>query len=101
MTVLHTKPELTAFLRTGDFTALRDAVKNWPPRDLAELLDDGSVEDEVVLFRILPRAVAADTFSYLTPHQQERLLKAMAREDVKAILDGMPDDDRTRLLEEM
>src|SRR5262249_23641978 len=34
-------------------------------------------------------------------HQQERLLRAMAREDVTAILDRMPDDDRTLLLEEM
>ena len=99
--VQQTRHELEAILRKGDFAACRDVVKNWPARDLAELLEDASPEDEVVLFRILPRAVAAETFSYLTPDQQERLLKAMAREEVKAILDGMPDDDRNLLLEEM
>ncbi|HEX4824735.1 MAG TPA: magnesium transporter [Candidatus Polarisedimenticolaceae bacterium] len=101
MAVQQTKRELEAVLRKGDYAACREAVKNWPPRDIAELLDDASREDEVVLFRILPREVAAETFSYLAPYQQERLLKAMARDDVTAILDRMPDDDRTLLLEEM
>src|SRR5262245_64106797 len=87
MAVQETRQELEAILRKGDFAACREAVKNWPPRDLAALLDDATLEDEVVLFRILPRAVAAETFSYLAPHQQERLLKAMAREEVTAILD--------------
>src|SRR5205823_1457415 len=44
---------------------------------------------------------AAETFAYLTPSQQERLLKAMAQDEVTAILNSMPDDDRTLLLEEM
>jgi magnesium transporter len=101
MTVQHSRPDLTDSLQRGDFAAVREALKNWPASDLAELLDGCSVEDEVVLFRILPRAVAAETFGYLDSSQQERLLKAMAREDVTAILDRMPDDDRTLLLEEM
>src|SRR5437763_15994642 len=98
---VQTLPDLQESLRNRDLTKLRESIKNWPPPDLAELLDDVSVEDEVVLFLVLPRKLAAETFAYLTPEQQERLLKAMAQEEVIAILNEMPDDDRTLLLDEM
>jgi len=54
-----------------------------------------------VLFLLLPRKRAGETFAYLTVGQQERLLKAMAKEEITAILSAMPDDDRTLLLDEM
>src|SRR5205807_785760 len=101
MVVQQTIPDVRDALLKHDLVGLRESLKNWPPPDLAELLDGASVEDEVVLFRILPRKLAAETFAYLTPKQQERLLKAMAQEEVTAILNSMPDDDRTLLLEEM
>jgi magnesium transporter len=101
MAIRQSIPDVRASLRRRDLVGLRESLKNWPPPDLAELLDEASVEDEVVLFRILPRKLAAETFAYLTPRQQERLLKAMAKEEVTTILNSMPDDDRTLLLEEM
>ena len=39
------------------------------------------MEQQVVAFRVLPRDLAADVFEYLPLDAQERLLKAMARED--------------------
>ncbi len=101
MAIRQSIPDVRDALRRRDLVGLRESLKNWPPPDLAELLDEAPVEDEVVLFRILPRKLAAETFAYLTPRQQERLLKAMAKEEVTTILNSMPDDDRTLLLEEM
>ena len=69
-------------LRKRDLAGLRDSLKNWQPPDRPNLLRGASEEDAVVLFLILPRKVAAETFAYLTSQQQERLLKAMASEDV-------------------
>ena len=40
-------------------------------------------------------------FEYLEPEQQESLLKAMAQEDVAALLNNMAPDDRTMFLEEL
>ncbi len=80
---------------------LRDMVRNRSESDLARVLTDLTVEDQAVVFRVLPRKVAAATFEYLSQDDQETLLKALAKEDVAAILNNMAPDDRTMFLEEL
>ena len=70
-------------------------------RRLAELLTELGVEDQVVVFRVLPRKDAAAVFEYLSLDAQETLLKAMAQEDVASLLNNMAPDDRTMFLEEL
>ena len=101
MTAVQTRYDLSEAIRAHDEGKLHELLKNWQPPGLADLLDDVSVEDEVVLFLLLPRKLASETFSYLTAGQRERLLKAMAQEEITTILNEMPDDDRTLLLDEM
>lgn len=93
--------ELASALRTRDYSRLRDTVRNRPPAELAELLAELPIEDQVVAFRLLPRKDAAATFEYLSHEAQETLLKAMAQEDVAALLNEMSPDDRTMFLEEL
>ena len=49
-----------------------------PASDLAAVLADLSLEEQVLVFRILPRKTAAETFEYLSTDEQNALLKAMA-----------------------
>jgi magnesium transporter len=93
--------ELAAVVHQRDFAQLRDMVRNRPAGDLAHLLTDLTIEDQVLVFRTLPRDVAARTFEYLTHESQESLLKAMAHEDVAGLLNNMAPDDRTMFLEEL
>jgi magnesium transporter len=93
--------ELAAIVRARDFTRLRDLVRNWPPSALARALTDLPLDEQVVVFRILPRKDAAATFEYLSTEQQEGLLKGMAQEDVAALLNNMAPDERTKFLEEL
>ena len=51
--------------------------------------------------KVLPHDLAADVFEYLDFDAQQKLLRAMAHEQVVAILNEMSPDDRTALLEEM
>jgi len=88
-------------LHARNFVRLRDLLDNWTPPDVADLIKALPAEDQAVVFRILPRKLAAESFTYLTSGQQEKLLKAMAQDEVAALLNHMPDDDRTLLLEEM
>src|SRR5438034_662883 len=76
-------------------------VRNRPPSDLASVLTDLSLEEQVLFFRTLPRKIAAATFEYLSGEAQESLLKAMASEDAAALLNDMAPDDRTKFLEEL
>lgn len=94
-------PEIENWIKTRDFAALKECFSEWPPVDIADLIADLPVEDQVVVFRLLPHSVAADTFEYLGLEKQKILLQAMGREDVVNILNEMSPDDRTALLEEL
>ncbi|MCC7118965.1 MAG: magnesium transporter [Anaerolineales bacterium] len=93
--------DLKALVSARDFNTIREETKNWPPVDLAELMEPLSAEMEAVIFRLLPRDQAAGVFSYLSEERQKELLKAMAREDVANIFNAMSPDDRTSILEEL
>jgi len=84
-----------------NFGALRELFADWPPADVAEVILDLPENDQVIIFRVLPAALAADVFEYLDVEAQQQLLRAMAHEQVVAILNEMSPDDRTALLEEM
>src|SRR5437764_859437 len=86
---------------TRDFSGLREALEKMPPSAIANLIIQIHTDDQALLFRVLPRKLAATTFEYLPLEEQEELLKSLAQEEVAAILNGMADDDRTRLLEEL
>jgi magnesium transporter len=93
--------ELAAAAQARDYPRLRDLVRNRHASDLAAALTELGIEDQVIVFRILPRKDAAAVFAYLSREQQESLLKAMAREDIAALLNSMAPDDRTMFLEEL
>jgi magnesium transporter len=75
--------------------------REWPLVDLADLITKLPEDEQVLVFRTLPHDLAADTFAYLHFYAQQRLLKAMAREDVAQIVNEMDPDDRTALLDEL
>jgi magnesium transporter len=95
------QPEIEEMIASRNFAALRETFLDWHPADLAELLLDINEGDQVVIFRLLPRELAAETFAYLGHDDQVRLLKAMGHAEVAALLNEMSDDDRTALLEEL
>jgi magnesium transporter len=93
--------ELTAVLRARDYAHLRDMLRNRHAGEVAGLLTALSLEDQVLVFRVLPRKDAAAVFEYLSHEAKEALLKAMAQEDIAALLNNMAPDDRTLFLEEL
>ncbi len=94
-------PEIRELIAERNFTALREIFRDWDPADLAELIGDLPEGERVIVFRLLPHTVAADVFEYLDLDNQQHLLKAMAQEEVVAVLNEMSPDDRTALLEEL
>ncbi|HJT45519.1 MAG TPA: magnesium transporter [Chthoniobacterales bacterium] len=94
-------PEIRSLIDARDFNGLRELFREWPPADIAEVILDLPEDDPVIIFRVLPAALAADVFEYLGIEEQQNLLKAMAHEQVVAILNEMSPDDRTALLEEL
>jgi magnesium transporter len=96
-------PEIQSMIEARNFTALRELFSEMPPADVAEIILDLPADEQVIIFRILPHALAADVFEYLDVdvEAQQQLLRGMAHEQVVSILNEMSPDDRTALLEEL
>src|SRR5438034_1043947 len=94
-------PEIKSLIDARNFGALRELFREWPPADVAEVILDLPEDEQVIIFRVLPAALAADVFEYIGVEEQQKLLRAMAHEQVVAILNEMSPDDRTALLEEL
>ena len=96
-----TIPDFDSLIAARDFGALRAVTRNWRASDLAEVLQPLSPTKAAIVFRLLPRQLAAKVFSYLRPEGQAELLKAFGQGQVAVILNAMSPDDRTSLLEEL
>jgi magnesium transporter len=94
-------PEIKRLIAARDFNGLRQLFKEWPPADVADVILDLPEDEQVIIFRVLPAALAADVFEYIGIEEQQQLLRAMAHEQVVGILNEMSPDDRTALLEEL
>lgn len=94
-------PEIEELIAARDFATLREVVHDWEPVELADLIADLREESRVVVFRLLPKDVAAEAFSYCDFDTQQDLLHDMAREEVGALLNDMSPDDRTQLFEDL
>ena len=94
-------PEIRSLIDARNFGALRELFSDWPPADVADVILDLPEDEQVIIFRVLPAALAADVFEYIGIEEQQNLLRAMAHEQVVAILNEMSPDDRTALLEEL
>lgn len=94
-------PEIEELIAARDFATIRDVVLDWEPVELADLLADLREESRVVVFRLLPKDIAAEAFSYCEFDTQQELLHDMAREEVGALLNDMSPDDRTQLFEDL
>ncbi len=94
-------PDLENVIRDRDPSTIRRMLEKWSPQEIADLLDRLETQDQVIVFRLLPRNTSATVFEYLNTPAQEVLLKAMGQADVAKLLNDMAPDDRTHLLEEL
>ena len=95
------QPEIKDLINSRDFSSLKEVLLDWTPADIADLLSDLPDYEQAVLFRIIPKDIATDTFEYLDVDVQLSLLKALGNEEVAFILNDMSPDDRTAMLEEV
>jgi magnesium transporter len=95
-----TPEQLKSLIDQRDLHALRDWVLSRPAVETAEIFGALTDEERVLIFRILPRDLAADIFALLDVDLQKSLLSALGDKQIAALLNEMAADDRTALFEE-
>ncbi len=93
---------IKSLIDARNWDGLRDyLVENLPIAEIADLLSDLDKGDRVLVFRVLPREIAAEVFAYLEPFEQDDLLRDLTDEEARHIMANLAPDDRTELLEEL
>ena len=92
---------LQKMLEEKKYAALRDILLVMYPSDIAELFYDVEEEKIPLLFRLLPKELAAETFVEMEPEAQELLIRSFSDNELKEIVDELYVDDAADLVEEM
>ncbi|MDO4615870.1 MAG: magnesium transporter [Lachnospiraceae bacterium] len=84
------------------YAALRDILSTMKPADIAALFERDMPEETVpLLFRLLPKNLAADTFVEMDSASQHTLIKGFSDSELKEVVDELYVDDAVDLIEEM
>ena len=92
---------ITELLEQKKYASLRDILTEMHPADVATMFDELEKRQISLLFRLLPKELAAETFVELDPDNQEALIKAFSDNELREVLDEMYLDDAVDLVEEM
>lgn len=95
------KPEIEELIKQKDWPSLKQVLSNWTGPDTADLLESLEQDDMFIVFRLLPRQLAADVFSELDVDKQTDLLQQISNERIRDIISELAPDDRTELFEEL
>ena len=92
---------LLKMLEEKKYAALRDILVVMNPADIAALFDDMDEDRIPLLFRLLPKELAAESFVEMESDAQELLIRSFSDNELKQIVDELYVDDAADLVEEM
>ena len=92
---------LIKMLEDKKYATLRDILITMNPSDVAGLFLDLEDRQIPLLFRLLPKELAAETFVEMETDAQELLIRGFSDNELKAIVDELYADDAADLVEEM
>ncbi|MDR2470152.1 MAG: magnesium transporter [Tannerella sp.] len=97
------KNRFHTLIENKDWKILKQELHAFDPLQIAEIIEMLDDADAVVLFRLLPRILAKETFQYLSHEQQEDIIEGLATNSnqIASLLNDLDPDDRTAFFEEL
>ena len=93
--------KIEELLRSKQYAQLRDLLLPMEPADIAAILEEGPQEQMPLLYRLLPKELAAEVFVELESDSQEMLINGFSNTELKEVLDELYLDDAADIVEEM
>ncbi len=88
-------------MKDGKVVQAREALLGLNVVDIAEFFDELEGMDLILLFRILPKDIAAEVFSYMNIEGQQYIVEIMSDEEVEGMLSKLYLDDTVDFIEEL
>ena len=92
---------IKVLLEEKKYSTLRDILTTMKPFDIAAVFEELQDEKTPILFRILPKELAAETFVEMDEDTQEFLIHGFSDNELKEVVDELFVDDAVDLIEEM
>ncbi len=92
---------INALIEEKKYTALRSEITKLSEPDIALLIEERPLNELLIIFRLLPKSMAADVFAYLPIEIEQQLITSLTDREAVNIIDNLDADDATNLLEEM
>lgn len=93
--------KLTELLKEKNYIKIKLLVRDFYPTDLATLLETLEPRDITLIFRILPKELAAETFTYMDSDTQMHLISGFSDKELREMLEDIFVDDTVDIIEEM
>ena len=94
--------DILMLLEERNYAVLKPLLSSMNAIDLAEVFEETEEDtDLLILFRILPKDLAAETFVEMDSDVKEKLIYKLTDRELRAVLDELFLDDTVDLIEEM
>ncbi len=88
-------------LSENKFSTLKDILREMNTVDIAQAISEAEPENQVKIFRLLPKNSSADVFSYLESDTQETVINSITNVEIHNLVEDMFIDDAVDFLEEV
>lgn len=95
------REEILFMLQERQYKELKEVLENTHPVDIAEILEEVKDKQIVLIFRLLEKDKAAETFTEMNSDMREILIDALTDSELEEVMDEMYLDDTVDVLEEM
>lgn len=92
---------LKEYLDKKQYVKMREWMSELNVADIAAMIEELEEEEMLKVFRILPKDMAADIFSYLPIEVEQYIITSLSEREAAKIIDNLMADDATDFLEEM
>ena len=95
------KNRLDTLLANGKHSEIRGAMMMLNVVDIAQYMETLEKDKLLHVFRILPKDISSDVFTYMEPEQKQLLIESIGDQEICALIDDMFLDDAVDFLEEL
>ena len=93
--------EIFELIGEKKYARLRELLSEMNPADIAQILEDVPERELPVIFRILPKELAAEVFVEMDSQMQQLLIEAFSDTELREVMDELFMDDTVDIIDEM
>ena len=93
--------EIFELIEGKKYARLRELLSDMNPADIAQILEDVEERELPVIFRILPKELAAEVFVEMDSEMQQLLIEAFSDTELREVMDELFMDDTVDIIDEM